>query len=149
MLPTQKPRMKICCISSKQEAQLAIQYGASALGLVSAMPSGPGVISETMIAEIADTIPPAVATFLLTSQQDAEAIIVQQRHCHTNTIQICDSFHVNGYKKLRRELPGIALVQVIHVRSGGVSRLTRRRPSLLMSMGYCWILATSHWLLKS
>src|SRR5438270_12402729 len=116
MQATLKPRMKICCISSKQEAQLAIQYGASALGLVSAMPSGPGVISEAMIAEIADTIPPAVATFLLTSQQDVDAIIVQQRRCRTNTIQICDSLHVDGYKKLEETLPGIALVQVIHVR---------------------------------
>ncbi|MDQ6642854.1 MAG: phosphoribosylanthranilate isomerase [Chloroflexota bacterium] len=119
MQPTRKPRMKICCISSKQEAQLAIHYGASALGLVSAMPSGPGVIAETMIAEIADTIPPAVATFLLTSQQDAEAIIVQQRRCHTNTIQICDSLHIDGYKKLKEALPGIALVQVVHVRGRG------------------------------
>jgi len=63
-----KPRIKICCISSIQEAQLAIKYGASALGLVSAMPSGPGVIAEDAIAAIAATIPPAVASFLLTSK---------------------------------------------------------------------------------
>src|SRR5436305_1634211 len=116
MQPTRKPRIKICCISSKQEAQLAISYGASALGLVSAMPSGPGVIEEALIAEIAETIPPAVASFLLTSQQDPEVIIEQQRRCRTNTLQICDSLYVNGYKKLRKALPGIALVQVIHVR---------------------------------
>ena len=75
MQPTYKPRIKICCISSKQEAQLAVSYGASALGLVSAMPSGPGVIEEALIAEIAETIPPAVASFLLTSQQAPEVII--------------------------------------------------------------------------
>ena len=59
-------------MSSIQEAQLAIPYGASALGLVSAMPSGPGIIEEELIAEIAETIPPAVSSFLLTSQQDPE-----------------------------------------------------------------------------
>ena len=39
------------------------------------MPSGPGVIEEALIAEIAETIPPAVASFLLTSQQAPEVII--------------------------------------------------------------------------
>jgi phosphoribosylanthranilate isomerase len=86
MEATIRPRVKICCISSVQEARLAIRYGASALGLVSAMPSGPGVITENEIARIAETIPPGVASFLLTSQQDVDNIIVQQRHCRVNTI---------------------------------------------------------------
>lgn len=115
MQPTHKPRFKICCISSKEEAQLAIRYGASALGLVSEMPSGPGVITEELIAEIADTIPPGVSSFLLTSKQSPESVIAQQRRCHTSTLQIVDSFPIDGYMKLRRELPGIAIVQVIHV----------------------------------
>jgi phosphoribosylanthranilate isomerase len=115
MQATVRPRVKICCISSVEEAQLAIRYGASAVGLVSAMPSGPGIITEEMIAQIAEVIPPPIASFLLTSQQDAEAIIAQQRRCRTNTIQICDRISIYGYKKFRTALPGIALVQVIHV----------------------------------
>ena len=69
---------------------MAIEAGASALGLVSAMPSGPGVISEEQIAEIAATIPPPIASFLLTSQQSVQAIVAQQRRCRTNCIQLCD-----------------------------------------------------------
>ncbi|MDY7022703.1 MAG: phosphoribosylanthranilate isomerase [Cyanobacteriota bacterium] len=111
-----KPRVKICCISSREEAQMAIQTGASALGLVSAMPSGPGVISEELIAEIAATIPPGVASFLLTSQSDASAIIDQQKRCRVNTIQICDALAIESYPVLREAMPGVALVQVIHVR---------------------------------
>ena len=42
-------RVKICCISSRQEAALAIKYGAAALGLVGPMPSGPGIISNEQI----------------------------------------------------------------------------------------------------
>lgn len=110
-----KPRIKICCISSIEEAQCAIRYGASALGLVSAMPSGPGPISEELIAEIVKTIPPGVASFLLTSKQDAASIIAQQRFCRTSTIQLVDSISVPTYKQLRAELHGIGLVQVIHV----------------------------------
>ncbi len=115
MKPADYPRVKICCIANVQEAWLAIRHGASALGLVSAMPSGPGVISEERIAEIAAVAPPGVATFLLTSQQDPAGIIAQQRRCGTNTIQLVDSLPLDAYAALREALPGIALVQVIHV----------------------------------
>ncbi|HEV7396953.1 MAG TPA: phosphoribosylanthranilate isomerase [Pyrinomonadaceae bacterium] len=115
MLPTSNPRVKICCIASRAEAWMAIKYGASALGLVSAMPSGPGPISEDLIAEIAADIPPPLGTFLLTSKQDAGAIIQQQKRTGVNTIQICDRVEVGTYAKLRADLPGISLVQVIHV----------------------------------
>ncbi len=115
MQPTHKTRFKICCISSKEEAQLAIRYGASALGLVSKMPSGPGVIAEDLIAEIADSIPPGLSSFLLTSEQTPEAVIAQQHRCRTNTLQLVDRFPIDGYTKIKRELPGIAIVQVIHV----------------------------------
>lgn len=113
------PRVKICCISSINEAQMAISYGASALGLVAEMPSGPGVIAEELIAQIAQATPPATSTFLLTSQQKAESIAQQHLRCRTSTIQICDrletEWHFNEYQQLRERMPGIRLVQVIHV----------------------------------
>lgn len=112
---TKYPRIKICCIGSVAEARLAVLCGASAVGLVSHMPSGPGVISEGLIARIVPTVPPGVATFLLTSCQTAEEIIAQQHRTRANTIQLCDSLDVPDYARLREALPGIALVQVIHV----------------------------------
>ena len=115
MRPTKVPRVKICCNESVSEAWLAIRYGASAIGLVSDMPSGPGVIAEDLIREIATSVPPGISTFLLTCRQDAGAIIEQQRYCRTNTIQLCDRMETEAYRELRAALPGIALVQVIHV----------------------------------
>jgi phosphoribosylanthranilate isomerase len=102
-------------MASIDEALLAIDAGADALGLVSAMPSGPGPISEALIAEIASHVPPPVATFLLTCLQDPDQIITQQRRCRTNTIQLCDSIETDAYRKLRDALPGVSIVQVIHV----------------------------------
>jgi len=102
-------------MASLDEARLAIKCGASAIGLVSSMPSGPGVISEELIREIATHTPPPIATFLLTCLQDADQIIAQQRRCRTNTIQLCDSLESGAYAKLRDGLPGISIVQVIHV----------------------------------
>ena len=112
---TTKPKVKICCISSLAEAELAIRYGASALGLVSAMPSGPGVIEENLIAEIIARVPPPIATFLLTSRPDVDSIIRQQRRLRANTIQLVDRLEQGSYDDLRSALPGISLVQVIHV----------------------------------
>jgi phosphoribosylanthranilate isomerase len=110
-----RPRVKICCIKSPAEARLAVAHGASALGLVSSMPSGPGVIDEAGIARITAVVPPPIATFLLTSLRDADAIIAQQQRCRTNTLQLCDYVELSVYARLRAALPGIALVQVIHV----------------------------------
>ena len=102
-------------MGSVAEARMAIEHGASAVGLVSAMPSGPGPISDDLIAEIAATIPPGVGSFLLTCLQDADAIIDQQKRLRVNTIQICDRLPAGGYAQLREGLPGVALVQVVHV----------------------------------
>jgi phosphoribosylanthranilate isomerase len=95
---------------------MAIEAGASAVGLVSAMPSGPGPIPEELIAEIAATIPPGVSSFLLTCLQDAASIIDQQQRLRVNTIQICDRLTNGSYQDLREALPGVSLVQVVHVR---------------------------------
>ncbi len=113
------PRIKICCIASVEEAWTAIDFGASAVGLVSEMPSGPGVIPEALIAEIAMALPPAVGSFLLTSRQDAGAIIAQQRRCRVNTVQMCDRLRSGTYQELRDALAGVSIVQVIHVRDEG------------------------------
>jgi phosphoribosylanthranilate isomerase len=94
---------------------MAIEAGASAVGLVSAMPSGPGPIPEDLIAEIAATIPPGVSSFLLTCLQDAKSIIDQQRRLRVNTIQICDRLTEGSYQDLHDALPGVSLVQVVHV----------------------------------
>jgi phosphoribosylanthranilate isomerase len=114
--PTATPRVKVCCIASTDEAWLAIDRGASALGLVSRMPSGPGPIEEALIKEIAAAVPPGVATFLLTCEQDVDAVVAQQRRTGANTIQLVDRLERGTHRDLREALPGIAIVQVIHVR---------------------------------
>lgn len=112
---TETPRIKICCIQNEAEADLAVLAGADALGFVSAMPSGPGPIDEDAIARIVARVPPPLATFLLTCVADAERIIVQQRRCGTNTLQLVDEVPPGTYERLRVALPGIRIVQVIHV----------------------------------
>lgn len=111
--------VKICCIASREEATLAIRHGASALGLVSAMPSGPGVIEETEIAHIVAGVPAGTATFLLTSRTDPEAIAEQQGRTRVDTIQLVDRLESAALRRLRELLPDVSLVQVVHVRGPG------------------------------
>jgi phosphoribosylanthranilate isomerase len=131
MKPTRTARVKICCVGSVDEAAMAVEAGASALGLVSQMPSGPGVISDELIAEIAATVPPAIGTFLLTSRQSVGEIVAQQRLCRTNTIQICDHLTAGTHRELKQALPGISVVQVIHVTGpGSVEEAAQVAPSV-------------------
>ncbi len=93
----------------------AVRAGASAIGLVGRMPSGPGVIEDELIAEIARATPPPVATFLLTSETDAQSVIAHQKRVHTNTIQVVDRLRTGTLREIRSALPDIRLVQVVHV----------------------------------
>ena len=110
-----RPRIKVCCIANAEEARLAIRHGAAALGLVSRMPGCPGVIGEPAIAAIAAIVPPGVATFLLTAETETEAIVRQQRRTGTGVLQLVDRVAPSVRRDLRRRLPGIGIVQVVHV----------------------------------
>ena len=109
------PRIKICCISSEDEARIAIESGASAIGLVARMPSGPGLISDELIKQIAKTVPPPIGTFLLTSETSVKEIIEHHHRTNTNTIQIVDSLSSGTYSQIKAALPSVKIVQVIHV----------------------------------
>eukprot|EP01121_Diplochlamys_sp_Union-15-3_P015831 TRINITY_DN5291_c0_g2_i1.p1 TRINITY_DN5291_c0_g2~~TRINITY_DN5291_c0_g2_i1.p1 ORF type:complete len:234 (+),score=50.99 TRINITY_DN5291_c0_g2_i1:55-756(+) len=113
----QTPLIKICCIADKKEADLAVKNGANALGFVSKMPSGIGVISEERIIDIVSSITdPTVLTFLLTSLTDVDEIIKQHEKIKTNTIQLCDALTKGTLKELKERLPAhVNLVQVIHI----------------------------------
>lgn len=108
-------RVKTCCIGSIREAQLAVQYGADALGLVGPMPSGPGTLTDAEIAAIVPQVPPPVATFLLSSETRAADIIEHHSRVHTNTLQLVDAIADDAYHALRAALPSVKIVQVVHV----------------------------------
>jgi phosphoribosylanthranilate isomerase len=111
-----KPRVKICCIASVEEAALAVACGASALGLVAAMPSGPGPIADELILRIAASVPPPIATFLLTCETSAASIIAHHRRTLTSTLQLVDEPESGAYQAIRKAFPAVKIVQVIHVR---------------------------------
>jgi phosphoribosylanthranilate isomerase len=110
-----KVKVKICCISSIEEAKLAIAHGAAAIGLVGRMPSGPGIITDELIQSIAKTVIPPIDSFLLTCETTAEKVIEHHKKVNTTTIQIVDALTDRQYLKIREAIPHVKLVQVIHV----------------------------------
>ena len=132
-------RIKICCIRDIHEAETAIRYGASAIGLVAAMPSGPGPIPDDLIRQIAAATPPPVATFLLTSRTSVREIIKHHHLTNTNTIQIVDALSEGTYDELKAALPYVKIVQVIHVVSEAsveeAERISRSVDAILLDSG--------------
>lgn len=108
-------RIKVCCIASPQEAQIAIDAGADALGLVAAMPSGPGPISDEQIATIAGLVPPPISTFMLTAETTAETISNHVERTRPTAVQIVSHIDPEESAKLATLQPSVRRVQVIHV----------------------------------
>ncbi len=115
MGPASHTRIKICCMRSVREAWLAVEHGADAIGLVSAMPSGPGPIPDDRIAAIARAVPPGVATFLLTCRTDPGDLVEQVRTAGVDTVQLVDRVPRLAYVLLASLLPAVRRVQVVHV----------------------------------
>jgi phosphoribosylanthranilate isomerase len=109
-------RVKVCCIASIEEAELALELGADALGLVSAMPSGPGVIPDAAIAMIAEWVGTRAATVLLTSRSSADGIDEQLTLSRPSVLQICDALPDGEMAIVRRRHPDVVLMPVVHVR---------------------------------
>ena len=121
-----RTRLKVCCIASVEEARIAVAAGASALGLVAEMPSGPGPIPDVLIAEIAATVPPPVSRCLLTSRTEPEAIVEHARACGVDTVQLVDAVALKSYAAIRAALPYLRIVQVLHVEGEGAVEDARR-----------------------
>lgn len=115
MHATLVPRVKICCISSMTEMDVAIVSGADLVGLVSSMPSGPGVIDDDLIVALARRVPVGITSVLLTSRQSADDIVAQHRAMRTGAIQVVDELTHGSYAAIRDALPGVRILQVIHV----------------------------------
>lgn len=118
-------RIKICCISSLEEARTAAAAGAHHIGLVSRMPSGPGVIPEARIRTIAAAAPRGVESVLLTAERDPRSIARQHARCGAGALQLVDRLPQGALGELRTLVGATPLMAVIHV--GGEASILEAR----------------------
>lgn len=110
-----RTQIKICCMASVGEAQLAIRAGADAVGFVCAIPTSRRSIDIESVAPIVSAVPPPTATFLLTTQTTAQDIAEQVLAAGVSTVQILARLNLSESKKLANLLPETQRVQVVHV----------------------------------
>ena len=120
-----RTRVKICCMASVAEARMALDAGADAVGLVSAMPSGPGVIDDAMVRQIAHWAPPPLDPWLLTALEDTGALAAQIDHAEVRTVQLVRHLPASAHTALRSLRPDLRIVQVIHVEDDHALDLAR------------------------
>ncbi|MBJ3775214.1 phosphoribosylanthranilate isomerase [Acuticoccus mangrovi] len=110
-----RTRLKVCCIRSEAEAAMAVAAGADAVGLVGEMPTGPGVIPDTDVREIAATVPAPISPWLLTAEDEADTILDHAERCAVTTVQLVRHIAPEVHDHLAERAPWLRRVQVIHV----------------------------------
>lgn len=106
---------KICCIRSVEEARIAIEAGADAIGFVGIHPPSPRTIDDELIAEITHEVPHSVATVLLTTATTAEAISRQLRRTAATSVQLSAQLEVEELSQLASMEPNVRRIKVVHV----------------------------------
>jgi len=109
-----KTRIKVCCIQSIKEAELALARGVDALGLVGPMPSGPGTLIDSDIREITDALP-EMPTVLLSSETEVEAVCAHVARTRPKILQLVDRVDSAVIPALRQLYADVQIWQVIHV----------------------------------
>jgi phosphoribosylanthranilate isomerase len=89
----------------------------------SAQPSSPRAIEDRTVAELAASVPPPIASFMLTSERSARVIAQLVQTAGTSTVQICSHLAPAESEELSRLLPSTRRVQVIHVEDDGALEL--------------------------
>ena len=102
--------VKVCCIQSVEEARRAIETGADALGLVAAMPSGPGPISDPLISEILNQLPEGLCTVLLTSEMGVDDILRHLERCPAEVVQVVRDIGSGALQQLKDARPDVCLL---------------------------------------
>lgn len=123
-----RTRVKVCCIASPDEAQMATAAGADLLGLVGPMPSGAGIITLERAAAIARAAPGPARPVLLTSATGAEAILAEATAVGVATVQVVSPIDRAAAESLARA--DIDYIQVLHVEDAGVLDLLDRYAGL-------------------
>jgi phosphoribosylanthranilate isomerase len=114
-----RTRVKICCIASPAESEMAAAAGADLLGIVGQMPTGPGPIEDRMARHITAGAVPWAAQVLLTACETADDITEHAARIGVRAVQIVNHVAPAIHARLARSAPGLARIQVIHVEDAG------------------------------
>ena len=113
-----RPRVKICCMASVEEATLCAELGVDLVGLVGPMPSGAGIVSPQVCREISDHAAAWVTPVLLTSSETAQDIRTDVEDANVRAVQLVRHVEPSVHRELAMTVPHVRRFQVIHVEDG-------------------------------
>lgn len=114
-------RVKICGIRSLEDARLAVDLGADAIGLlVGQLHTSPDFIGAKEARAIVGEMPPFVATVLVTHLHDREKIAKLVAEVHPSTLQLHGQSAPQDVKALRAQFPSLKISKALHVNAKGV-----------------------------
>lgn len=113
-------KVKICANKSIEEAQMCLDAGADIIGiLVGQQHVSNDFVNKETAKEIADYVNGKCDVSLVTHLTNAEEIIELTKYIGNNVIQLHSDIDEEEVKKIRKEIPNVKLVRLIHVSSDG------------------------------
>jgi phosphoribosylanthranilate isomerase len=115
--------VKICGIRRSEDALLAAQCGADAVGLlVGQRHSSPDFITAALAGKISRTLPPSVEAVLVTHITDVDEIERLLRQSGITAVQLHSKITAESVANLRTRFPDLKVFKSVHVLSAQSAR---------------------------
>jgi phosphoribosylanthranilate isomerase len=111
-------RVKICGVRRAEDAQMAAELGADAIGVLVGQkhPSG-DFISAKQAAAVLQVLPDSVCGVLVSHLEDADALLELVDQVQPKALQIHSPMALGGVSTIRRARPDLLLHKAVHVGS--------------------------------
>ena len=109
-------RVKICGMTNLADAEMAVSYGADALGFLIGLdyPSYDEVVAATARKTI-EALPPFISSVLVTHRTDVGWVAETCKEIGCNTLQLHGDFPLEEIPTLRRVVPYVRVIKAVHV----------------------------------
>jgi len=132
----EKMRVKICGVSTIEEAKRIADLGADAIGLLAAVDVkkggvSRGIITKEIARDIVNSLPTFVDSVLVTSYDNVEKIIETCKSVGNKTLQICwpRDFNDEWVDRIGENLPHMKIINVVHVTGKSAVQKAKRMES--------------------
>ncbi|MFH1588523.1 MAG: hypothetical protein ABIA76_04265 [Candidatus Diapherotrites archaeon] len=114
---TNKPLVKICALTNKQDSLNALKAGADLIGFLVEVTSSKNNLSLTETKKVIHSLPSNAETVVLTDAVNAKKVIRFSKTLKPKYIQLLAEIPLNEIKKLKKQIPEQKLMKSIYVNS--------------------------------
>ena len=109
-------RVKVCGITTTQDAWTAIDLGVDALGfLVGLLHESEDELSAHDAGKIVEGLPPFISATLVTHRADPADVLDLVGHVRPQVVQLHGAYPLEGIAALRDAFPAVSVVKAVHV----------------------------------